>query len=139
MSIPPLQKTGTLPPGLHRAPPDEIVAGFCGGTPTRAALERPLRELISIAKEIESPGLYFNGSFVTGKEHPGDIDAIIVLPEGFDTASDHAKRIRALHREHTLDIERVSDSDAEELNYLLTEFFGHDRNGHPRGLLEVAL
>ncbi len=85
MPIPPFQKTGALPPGLHRAAPDEIVARFCRGTSTRAALESPLRELISIAREVGSPGLYLNGSFVTGKEHPGDIDAIIVLPEGFDS------------------------------------------------------
>jgi hypothetical protein len=138
MAIPELAD-GRLPPGLHRASADEIIKRFCSATPQRRALAAPLRELIGIALDANAKGLYLNGSFVTDKSGPRDIDAVIVLPRGFDVRGPFGHRLRALHREFGFDIEQVAEDDVEGRDYLLHDFFGTDRDGNARGLLEVML
>lgn len=130
---------GRLPPGLHRASRDEIVERFCSTTAARVGLQVPLDELIVVARESGAIGLYLNGSFVTDKLGPRDIDAVIVLSRDFDLNGPYAARLRVLHRDYGLDIERVAADDLEERDYLLNEFFGTDRDGVPRGLVEVIL
>ncbi len=94
---------------------------------------------MAVARSARAVALYINGSFVSDKPFPGDIDAVIVLPRDFDTRSADAAQLRALHRTHGFDIERVREGDNETLDYLLHVFFGHDRNNRPRGLIEVIL
>lgn len=139
MAIPELDGDGKLPPGFHRASLEEIVARFCTSTERRRELESPLRLLKQVAVDAGAVALYLNGSFVTDKESPEDIDAVIVLPDDFDTQGVHARQLRELHQTYGLDIERVAAHDTEERDYLLTIFFGTDREGKGRGLLEVVL
>lgn len=68
-----------------------------------------------------------------------DIDGVIVLPDDFDATGEFAERLRQLHHDYGLDIERVAAHDTEERDYLLNDFFGTDREGKPRGLVEVIL
>ena len=138
MNIPEFEG-GRLPPGNHLASVEEIVVRFCTGSPRREAFEEPLRLLVEVALVSNAHHLYLNGSFVTDKQSPGDIDAVIVLPDDFDPKSPEAARIRHLHRAFGLDIERVRVGDAEELDHLLVAFFGTDRDGQRRGLVEVVL
>lgn len=139
MSIPDLTDDGRLPPGLHPATPDEIVHRFCTSSERRRALEAPFRVLVDIARESAAKALYINGSFVTDKVSPRDFDAVIVLPNHFDVTGSHADKLRSLYKLHGIDIERVPEHDTETLTYLLTDFYGTDRNGIARGLLEVIL
>lgn len=139
MAIPDLDEHGHLPPGLHRATVEEVVARFCVGSEQRRRLERPLRLLVEVAVDAAALALYLNGSFVTDSASPADIDAAIVLPDDFDTQGVCSRRLRDLHRVYGLDIERVAAHDTEERDYLLNVFFGFSREGVPRGLLEVAL
>ena len=138
MAIPDFED-GRLPPGNHLATVEEIVARFCSSSPRRAALEEPLRLLAEVAVDAKAAHLYLNGSFVTDKESPGDIDAVLILPDDFDPKGPHAARIRHLHRAYGLDIERVRAGDTEERDHLLVSFFGTDRDGVRKGLVEVKL
>ena len=124
---------------MHRATLEEIVEVFCSATATRRDLENPLLELVATARAANAVALYLNGSFVSDKPDPGDIDAVVVLPQGFSVKGPEAMRIRALHRTYGFDIERIEAGDAESLDYFLKRFFAYDRSGRPRGLLEVAL
>ena len=139
MPFPEFTADGGLPSGIYRGTPDEIAERFCRTGERRLYLEEPLRLLVQIAIDSKAIALYLNGSFVTDKENPKDIDGIIVLPDGFDTTGKFAERLRQLHRDYGLDIERVAAHDTEERNYLLNDFFGTDREGKPRGLVEVIL
>ena len=118
---------------------DEIVERFCRNSERRQYLEEPLRLLVQIAIDSEAIALYLNGSFVTDKQNPRDIDGVIVLPDAFDTTGELAEGLRQLHRDYGLDIERVAAHDIEERDYLLKDFLGTDREGKPRGLVEVTL
>lgn len=139
MSLPELTDDGRLPPGIHKATVAEIVDAFCSATPTRRVLEAPLRELVNVARAATAVALYVNGSFVSSKPDPGDIDAVIVLPGTFDTRSKEAERLRTLHQTFGFDIERVRHGDDEELNRLIHAFFAYDRDGRARGVVEVVL
>jgi hypothetical protein len=139
MPFPEFTADGGLPPGIYRGTADEVAERFCRNSERRQYLEEPLRLLVQIALDSEAIALYLNGSFVTEKQNPRDIDGVIVLPDDFDTTGGLAQRLRQLHRDHGLDIERVAAHDIEERDYFLKDFFGTDREGKPRGLVEVIL
>lgn len=74
MSIPALQKNGELPPGEHLASLDEIEAIYGVLNERRRSLMQGLRDA---AENFEASGvkvLWINGSFVTDKKEPNDID-----------------------------------------------------------------
>jgi hypothetical protein len=72
--IPPFQPDGSLPPGIHWADWDEIVARF-GWTAHRGHLLKGCLEAAKLLKKAGCKTLYVDGSFVTSKEMPGDYDA----------------------------------------------------------------
>lgn len=74
MSIPALGQNGELPPGEHSASLDEVEQSFGLSTPWRVGLMRGLR---AAAANLASAGvrqIWINGSFVTEKLEPNDID-----------------------------------------------------------------
>ena len=74
MSIPPLQTNGELPPGEHFASLDDIEAKFGCTNDRRKLLMRGLREAALNFYEAGVRTLWIDGSFVTDKEEPNDID-----------------------------------------------------------------
>jgi len=74
MSIPALQESGELPLGEYQASLDEIETIFGTSTDRRKLLMRGLREA---ARNFEISGvkiLWIDGSFITDREEPNDID-----------------------------------------------------------------
>jgi hypothetical protein len=74
MGIPALQKNGELPPGEHQASLDEIEQVYGSLNECRKLLMRGLRDA---ANNFELSGvkiLWVDGSFITDKEEPNDID-----------------------------------------------------------------
>ena len=71
--IPPFDREGRLPPGIHPASWSEVVQRF-GTSDRRNWL---LTGLLSASQALRSAGcstVYLNGSFVTAKERPDDFD-----------------------------------------------------------------
>ena len=74
MPIPdPDPSTTNLPPGIHEATWEEIVAAF-GSTPRREALLDGLLRALRALRSAGCTRAYLDGSFITTKEHPGDFD-----------------------------------------------------------------
>ncbi len=71
--IPPFQSSGTLPPGIHAATWKQIETCF-GFTPKRKQLLAGLQEALVLLKRAGCRRVYIDGSFVTTKPNPGDID-----------------------------------------------------------------
>ena len=61
----------------------EVTFRFGGGTPRRQRLVLRLRRWIELARLVGARRLLVDGSFVTAKPNPGDIDAVILLPIDF--------------------------------------------------------
>lgn len=74
MTIPPFDEGGNLPPGIHDATWEEIVARF-GYTARREELLTGLHEALVDLRDAGCKRAYLDGSFVTTKDEPGDFDA----------------------------------------------------------------
>lgn len=91
MPIPPLNEDGLLPPGIHDCSLRELGERFgtFHSTDRRPRLYEKLQEYLI---QVRSTGLVVaiivNGSFVTSKPDPGDIDLIIVLPSHHDFSAE---------------------------------------------------
>jgi hypothetical protein len=71
--IPPFDKRGNLPPGIHTATLKEIERTFAS-TEHREYLFRGLKRLLENLKAAGCSTLYLDGSFITKKEEPGDYE-----------------------------------------------------------------
>ena len=63
-----------MPPGIHDATWDEVVARFAS-TAWRRELLAGLRDALGSLRAAGCRRVYVDGSFVTAKETPGDFDA----------------------------------------------------------------
>ena len=80
--IPAFDGSGNLPPGVHEADWDEIVQRF-GWTSWRRELLAGLKAALEPLREAGCRRVFVNGSFVTDKDKPGDID-VAWDPKGVD-------------------------------------------------------
>ena len=65
--------TGNLPPGVHEATWDELLARY-GYTPHRLALLAGLKAALDALRIAGCRRVYIDGSFVSAKQTPGDFD-----------------------------------------------------------------
>lgn len=148
MSIPPLNEYGLLPPGIYDCSLQEIGArlGTFQSTDRRPRLYEALQEYLA---HVHSTGLVIavivNGSFVTNKHDPGDIDLVLVLPSNHDPGPElppmaynvlSRQRVRTRYR---FDILVTQEETPEYQQY--TAFFQQVR-GQPhlrKGLLRIRL
>ena len=79
--IPDFDDSGNLPPGVHDATWGEIVQRF--GWTSRRELLDGLKAALEPLRETGCRRVFINGSFVTDKDEPGDID-IAWDPDGVD-------------------------------------------------------
>ena len=91
MPIPPLNSNGLLPEGVHDCTIPEIERSF-GWNDHRNQLLQRFKDCVSseIRPKFPDP-LYFDGSFVTDKDTPLDIDIVLEL-----TSSPDARKWRGL-------------------------------------------
>lgn len=135
--LPEFDKIGYLPPGLHRSDFTEVQRRF-GNTDGRQELLRNLYDFVNVARKVGASRLILDGSFVTDKEEPNDIDAILVVPDNLDTTTREVHILLESKIRFNIHLFPVRESDEEFLQQWI-EFFEHDRNGEPRGLVEVLL
>ncbi len=122
MPIPPLDSDGLLPDGVHTCTLDEIKATF-GSFQKSDQRPRLMQQLGAFLVEVRASGIVrgviVNGSFVTSKPAPNDIDLLLVLPIGHDFHSDLGPaqyRVldhRRVRRAYGLDVFIVEDDSAD--------------------------
>ncbi|MYG51341.1 MAG: hypothetical protein F4204_03060 [Rhodospirillaceae bacterium] len=103
-----------------------------------------MERLIKHLKSIKCTALYVNGSFVTSKERPNDYDACWnvrgVKFELIDPvllgADDDGKQ--AMLEKYGGDI-RPDQFSPVELDGTYLDFFQIDRDGNPKGIVELSL
>ncbi|HEX3313377.1 MAG TPA: hypothetical protein VHR72_00745 [Gemmataceae bacterium] len=83
--IPDFRDDGFLPEGLHLATESEVIARFGERNSHRRRLAPRVQRWLELAREIGARRFMIDGSFVTAKEHPNDVDAVVLLPEDFQT------------------------------------------------------
>jgi len=71
--IPDLNENGLLPPGKHTCTIEEVNQRFVYNNKRREIFEGLLK-LIEVLKTVSCGTVYLDGSFVTSKPRPGDVD-----------------------------------------------------------------
>lgn len=82
MPIPNLKQNGLLPIGEHICTPQEFV-DTCGQWPNQEWRQARCRQLEGVIRELKemdiAKELIVDGSFITDKQEPSDIDVFIIL------------------------------------------------------------
>ena len=142
-TIPPFRPDGYLPEGLYVSSAAEIIFRFGSSSRRRRRLVLRLRRWIELGRQVGAQRLLVDGSFVTAKEDPYDIDSVILLPTDF-TQQLERESAPALELEEMLLTRRPEElfaaedeTDWEEW----VEFFSQTREPDRRrkGLVEIRL
>lgn len=140
--IPDIDENGNLPPGIHKASIDEVIECFCRPRyGKRGPLSERLKALFSFVRSF-ALGIYVDGSYITSKLAPNDVDIVIIIPDDFDVKSNYGWRLLSFMRQKNknhLDIFPFKvNEQKEQLNKWL-ENWCHDQNGNPRGIIYVEV
>ena len=81
--IPPFRPDGYLPEGVHVCSEAEMIFRFGSSNRQRRRLALRLRRWIDLGRQVGAKRLLVDGSFVTAKEEPQDVDTVILLPHNF--------------------------------------------------------
>ena len=76
MPIPEFRPDGYLPLGVHLTTQEEVAQRFGKATARRRVLMERVAEWLTLARALGAQRLLLDGSFVTPKPEPGDVDAI---------------------------------------------------------------
>lgn len=81
--IPEFDENGNLPPGVYLATIDEIEAKFGRESEVRRAGMQSLMWLLDLVRRDDVRRLVINGSFVTDKIEPDDVDCVLLVGPEF--------------------------------------------------------
>ena len=88
MALPPFNKQGELPPGVHRATLAEALERFGHGSLQRRAVAHRLNRVYQLAASTGKLARFvIFGSFVTAKPEPNDVDIVVLMENTFELAS----------------------------------------------------
>lgn len=148
MPIPPFTGNGFLPEGVHVCTLEEfrLRFGVFQGSDRRVRLFNRLEQFVT---DLRKSGLFqavvVDGSFVTTKSAPHDIDLIVALPPDHNWFADlnpadyNLVSRRAIRRRFAFDVLLAADGDAEYKGYV--EFFSRVREDGSirKGMLRIEL
>lgn len=141
--IPKLNADGLLPQGVHPATLEEVFECF-GSNERRIHLLTGLTEALRLLRVAGCRRVYVNGSFVTSKELPNDIDvcwdidgvdADVLDPVFFDFAGGRAAQKARFGAEFF-----PAQVPEGMTGRAFLEFFQVDKQtGEPKGIIEIEL
>jgi hypothetical protein len=142
-AIPTFRSDGYLPEGLFKCTEAELTFRFGSANRQRRRLVLRVRRWIELARAIGALRLLIDGSFVTAKANPEDVDAVILLPADY-RAKIEAGDVPALELESMLVSRSPEEIFAAEDDLDFSEwreFFSRTREADARrkGLVEVEL
>jgi hypothetical protein len=132
-----VDSSGLLPPGDHEATLEEIKERLCWNQ-RRREIYRGLEFVSGQLRAHQVSTIWVDGSFVTSKQRPGDVDVACEVPEG-GTPDNWGWCSPARHH----DLKKFQRVD---LHYCwpnekpaMKNFFCEDRDGTPKGILRVLV
>lgn len=139
-TIPEFNSDGYLPRGEYRTAMSEIKERFEGNSAERKELFKALNSLAELLGKHRAYIKRFlvDGSFTTKKESPADFDCILILKEGFDFSTSEAEKLLHAKKLFNAHLFIFMEEDVSRYRRLI-DFFGHDREGNAKGMIEVIL
>ncbi len=142
-AVPDFRPDGYLPEGIWPCLEAEATFRFGSASRRRRRLVIRLRRWIELGWMVGASRLLLDGSFVTAKQEPDDIDAVIDLPPDFSDLVDQGVAA-ALELEQMILTRRPEElfaAEDEEDWQGWCEFFSRTReaDGRRKGLVEIQL
>lgn len=135
MPLPALRADGTLPPGVHSATLDEVFAAFPAVTSERQSLNSALAYCISTVRRLAmAEQIALDGSYVTSKMDPEDIDLAVFSPGIYQLAGEQQFAAAEIDIQ-LLDIQFAHDV-LDFQGWLA--FFSTARDGTPKGVISLS-
>ena len=142
-SIPDFRQDGYLPEGMFLVSEAEVTFRFGTSNRKRRRLILRVRRWIELAREVGALKLFIDGSFITAKPEPNDVDAVVLLPPDFenqiavdsDAATEFEEMLLTRRPEEIFAAEDETDWNE------WVEFFSRTReaDGRRKGLVEIEL
>jgi hypothetical protein len=132
--IPEFNDEGYLPTGVHRGTMEEIAARFGKDSELRRVQMESLIWLVDLARRAGVERIIVNGSFVTDKSEPNDVDCALLI--GSDFPRDIAAEADLLAGLPFVEIHLLR---AEQFERFVERIFATDRAMTPKGMIEVVL
>ena len=132
--IPNLDDRGYLPPGIHRATFEEVAERFGWQSEIRRVQIESLGWLVEAAKRAGAERLIINGSFVTDKLEPNDVDCLVLTRPGFPRTAAGEEELFS-----GLPFMQIQLVDRETFDIFAQKVFALDLDGNAKGLVEVML
>jgi hypothetical protein len=132
--LPDFNDDGYLPAGVHRASMEEVTARFGKESELRRVQIESLGWLVALARRAGVERIIVNGSFVTDKTEPNDIDCALLI--GKDFPRDSSAEADLLAGLPFLEIHLLR---AEQFDPFVEKIFATDRALTPKGVVEVIL
>ena len=136
-------RDGYLPEVLFLASEAEFTFRFGTQSRRRQRLIHRVRRWIELAKLVRAMRLFIDGSFITAKPEPNDVDAVVLLSNDFEMQI-AANSEAAMELEEMLLTRRpeeifAAENDTDWNDWI--EFFSRTRepDGRRKGLVEIAL
>ncbi|WP_304131383.1 hypothetical protein [Ignavibacterium album] len=148
MPIPEFDSDGFLPIGIHECTPEEISNRFGRFqiTDKRPKLNEGLIRYISELREANvGKYLIVNGSFVTKKDIPSDIDVLLILKDDVNLMGDlppfrkNAFSRKYVNKYHKLDFHFGFENDDAAINILNNFLEVKYQPGQKKGILKIVL
>jgi hypothetical protein len=138
------QGNGNLVPGIHLMTWTDFIKEF-GHNSHRVSLIKGVELAISDLKSCGCKTIYVDGSFTTKKPLPNDYDAcynthgmdfpklFANFPEFFDS-SPGRKQMKAKYQGELFPMTAPASS-----SMIFIDFFQHDRDGYPKGIVQLNI
>ena len=139
-----------LPPGIHDVDPSELdnhfLSAFESSRTRRDLIDGFHRYIEALMKHAIRFEIWLDGSFVTSKEDPNDIDLVVFAPASELNAlpQEDQNRLRGLFDRAS--IKKVFGCDVlfsvaenENMRSYWRGWYGYDRNEQPKGIARVIL
>jgi hypothetical protein len=130
--LPPFNDDRYLPAGIYPARLEEISARFGQESELRQVQMESLRWLVELAWRAGAERIVVNGSFVTDKLEPNDVDCVLLIGAGFPR--DERAESELLAGLPFINAELV---DLEAFRQFTERTFATDVNLIPKGMVEV--
>ena len=133
--LPPFDDFGNLPAGIHSCTIEELVSRFGTGSEERETEINELLNFIDAAKKAGVQRLMVNGSFVTGRLAPNDVD-VVILP-----GPDYPRQSRELECNELIwpFLQIIVAADDADFESWAVKQFSTDRRRRAKGVVEVIL
>ncbi|HLY31212.1 MAG TPA: hypothetical protein VKQ36_09285 [Ktedonobacterales bacterium] len=132
--IPPLRRNGTLPPGVHRATLSELLSAFPPINQQRQILNDSVQHAVEELYKLDPTLVIFvDGSYVTKKAEPNDVDLLIISPT-------YSVLALVTYLDRICPVEAVSlDGNVESsLPSVIFDLFTETRRGQSKGIIELV-